>query len=215
MNRITFLTGYYGSGKTETATNLAVRFQADYLIDLDVINPYFRSRELKDILDQSHIKVISSAMEDTKYADMPYIGGDVFLPFLDHSKRAVFDLGGNDLGAKLLQQFGDYFDEVPVDLFLVVNTNRLETASSAQIVKLIERIESAGGIPVTGLINNTNMLHETTIEDIQTGEAILVEAATRSQRPIVYTMIPEGFKTYPAFQGTVIPFHRYFKPKWL
>jgi len=98
MRRLTFLTGYFGSGKSEIAVNLAIQGKVKYLVDLDVINPYFRSREADVPLREAGVVVISSPLKDAIYADMPYLSKDVFKPFFDPFVKAIFDLGGNDLG---------------------------------------------------------------------------------------------------------------------
>jgi hypothetical protein len=211
MKRIAILTGFYGSGKTEVSANLAIRMKCDVLIDLDVINPYFRSRELDGLLRSHGVRVISSALPDTKYADMPYIGGEVFLPFRDKSVKAVLDLGGNDLGAKLLRQFSDYLDEADVDCFVVVNPNRMETATAEQIAALVRRIEGASGVKVTGLINNTNLLEHTDLQVLKEGEAVVMEASRETAIPIVYTMVPSRLKAFTPQMGEAVLFTRYFQ----
>lgn len=211
MKRIAILTGFYGSGKTEVSANLAIRMKCDVLIDLDVINPYFRSRELDLILQSHGVRVISSALPDTKYADMPYIGGEVFLPFQDKSIKAVLDLGGNDLGAKLLRQFSDYLEETDVDCFVVVNPNRMETATPELIGTLIRKIEGASGVKVTGIINNTNLLAQTDLQVLEEGESIVLEASRQTSIPIVYTMVPHNLAAFTPKMGEAVLFTRYFQ----
>jgi hypothetical protein len=211
MKRIAILTGFYGSGKTEVSANLAIREKFHVVVDLDVINPYFRSRELDLILQTHGIRVISSALPETKYADMPYIGGEVFLPFQDPTIRAVYDLGGNDLGAKLLRQFSDYFEQEDCDCFVVVNPFRMETADPDQICRMISKIEGASGVKVTGLINNTNLLEQTDIQILEEGEAVLLEASRKSRIPIVFTMVPPHCARFRPQEGEAVLFTRYFQ----
>lgn len=211
MKRIAILTGFYGSGKTEVAANLAIRFERNLVIDLDVINPYFRSRQLDQVFARHGIRVISSSLEGTKFADMPYIGGEVFLPFQDESLSAVIDLGGNDLGAKLLRQFTDYLDEEEVDFYLVVNPFRMETSTPDLISRLILRIEGASGVKITGLINNTNLLNQTDLAVLAEGETIVLEASRQSGVPIVFSMIPPQCKDFSPQQGDSVLFTRYFQ----
>ncbi|XFA99163.1 ATP-binding protein [Candidatus Izemoplasma sp. B36] len=216
MKNITFLTGYYGSGKSEIAVNLAIQKQLDIVVDLDIINPYFRSREMEEELNKYHIRSISSDMKQKMNLDMPYISSKIFMPFHDKSLKAIYDLGGNDQGAKLLRQFDDYRDR-DVDLFLVVNIYRYETSSADLIMKLINKIEGMGGFKVTGLINNSNLLRETTIEEIQNGEGILKEVSKRTKLPIVYTTYWEDVKVKEnlMFLGETLKLKLYFRKKWL
>ena len=215
MKNITFLTGYYGSGKSELAINLAIKEQVDYVVDLDVINPYFRTREQEKIFNENNIEVISSDLDYKMHVDMPYISAKVFIPFHNSEKRAIYDLGGNDVGAKLLRQFEDYND-TDIDLFLVINVYREESNNSEKIIKLINKIEGTGGFKVTGLINNSNLLRETTLEDILYGEKLIKEVSETTKLPIVYTAVWENlFADNLVFQGEILKLKLYFRKNWL
>lgn len=213
MKRITFITGYYGSGKTEIALNLAIQKKIETVIDLDIINPYFRSRENEMLLQKEGISIISSGKEKSMYTDLPYISGEVFAPFHETGKRAIYDLGGNDVGAKLLRQFED-FDEV-IDLFLVVNIYRPETNNKNQIIELIRKIESIGGRKITGLINNTNLLKETTKETILEGDQVLKEVSISTGLQVVYTCVPTKIVHEKIeVEGEVLPLTIYLRKSW-
>jgi len=215
MKNITFLTGYYGSGKSELAINLALKERVDYVIDLDVINPYFRTREQEVLLKEHGIEIISSDLDYKMHVDMPYISQRVFIPFHNKNKSAIYDLGGNDVGAKLLRQFEDYNDQ-DIDLYLVVNVFREDSSSKEKIIELINKIEGAGGFKVTGLINNSNLLRETTLADISYGENIIKEVAEVIKLPIVYTAVWENiYADNLAFQGETLKLKLYFRKNWL
>ncbi len=215
MKQLTFLTGYYGSGKTEIAVNLVVQKQLDMIVDLDIINPYFRSREKEDDLKKLGIETISSDLEYKTHIDLPYISKKVFKPFHNKDIFAVYDLGGNDLGAKLLRQFEDYKDR-DIDLLVVVNINRPETDSQENIIKLVNKIEGTGGFKVTGLINNSNFLKETKAEDVKLGEEIIQKAADALGLEILYTTVWENVDIdgYD-FAGEILPIKLYFRKDWL
>src|SRR5690554_6078317 len=100
MKRITFITGHYGSGKSEFAANMAITHKVDMVVDLDIINPYFRSRELFRLMADNNIKLISSPLKDKPGSDLPYIDKEVFSPFSDPAARAIIDLGGDRPGAR-------------------------------------------------------------------------------------------------------------------
>ncbi len=216
MKNITFLTGYYGSGKSELTVNLAIQKKMDIVIDLDIINPYFRSREMEDELAKYNIESISSTLGHKMHLDMPYISGKIFKPFHDKSLKAIYDLGGNDQGAKLLRQFDDYHGH-DFDLFLVVNIYRMETSSVEKIVKLINKIEGMGGFKVTGLINNSNLLRDTTLVEIQAGEKIIKEVSSITKLPVVYTAIWEKLNIADnlIFSGKILKLKLYFRKTWL
>lgn len=214
MKRITFITGYYGSGKTEIALNLAIQKHVDILVDLDIINPYFRSREQEEILKEHQILTISSDLEKGQYADLPYISKKVYMPFQMDDKKAIYDLGGNDLGAKLLRQF----ESVPreeVDLLLVINKFRIDTDSKQKVIQLIKDIEKASGWTVTGLIHNSNLLNDTTIEDILDGETLVKEVAEDTGLKVFFSCVDERINTQNVvFAGEKLTLKRYFKKRW-
>ncbi len=215
MKNITILTGYYGSGKTEIAVNLAIQKKFDKVIDLDIINPYFRSRELEEELKVYGIDTISSDLDYKSHIDLPYISSKIFIPFHNKSVKAIYDLGGNDLGAKLLRQFDDYSDR-EVDLFIVCNIFRQETSEASKIIELINKIEGMGGFPVTGLINNSNLLKETTIEDILKGQNVLEEVSRKTGLEIKYTTIWEGFRFDTSnIIGEIIKLKLFHRKDWM
>ena len=215
MKNITFLTGYYGSGKSELAINLAIKEQVDYVVDLDVVNPYFRTREQEKIFNEHGIEVISSDLDYKMHVDMPYISARIFIPFHNNTKRAIYDLGGNDVGAKLLRQFEDYND-TDIDLYLVINVYREESNTKEKIIQLINKIEGTGGFKVTGLINNSNLLRETTLEDILYGEEIIKQVSKETNLEIVYTAVWENlFADNLVFQGEILKLKLYFRKNWL
>ncbi|MFA5007447.1 MAG: hypothetical protein WC509_08315 [Candidatus Izemoplasmatales bacterium] len=216
MRRLTFLCGYFGSGKSEVAVNLAIRRRVGYLVDLDIVNPYFRSREADKPLRDAGVNVVSSPLKDAIYADMPYLSKDVFKPFYDKESTAIFDLGGNDLGATLLRQFRDLAAAEPVDLFLVVNVYRDDTSTPDSLIALIGAIEDAGGIRVTGLVNNANLLRDTTYEEVAAGEAVLTAVAARTGLPVVFTAIPETiYDPARKVSGEPLPLKLYLRQSWL
>ncbi|MDD3123367.1 MAG: hypothetical protein PHC62_07645 [Candidatus Izemoplasmatales bacterium] len=213
MKRITFLTGYYGSGKSEIALNLAISEKVDYLVDLDIINPYFRSREMEKLLQTFQIQVISSDQEHGMYTDLPYISGRVFMPFHMKDTKAIYDLGGNDLGSKLLIQFQELSESI--DLFIVINIFRYETSTPEQIIELISKIEDASGRKVTGLINNSNLIHETTFETILEGEKILKKVVKATGLKIQYTCVHEDINIDGhTFEGKLLPLKIYLRKNW-
>lgn len=215
MKNITFLTGYYGSGKSEIAVNLAIQKHLNMVVDLDIINPYFRTREMEDELMKHKIRTISSDLDYKTHIDLPYISKKIFMPFHDDAIHAIYDLGGNDLGAKLLRQFEDYQDR-EVDLFLIVNIYRQETDSVDKIIQLIQKIEGMGGFPVTGLINNSNLLRETTTEEIIAGDEIVKAVSAKTGLPVMFTTVWDqvDLKNIKV-SGELVPLHLYFRKNWL
>ncbi|MFO7969698.1 MAG: hypothetical protein R6U15_06300 [Candidatus Izemoplasmatales bacterium] len=209
------MTGYYGSGKTELAINLAIQNQVDFVVDLDIINPYFRSRELEELLNEKGIEIISSDMDSKMHLDMPFISKKIYQPINNTTKRAVYDLGGNDQGAKLLRQFDDYHDE-EYDLLLVVNIFRTETDNADKIIQLINKIEGISGFKVTGLINNSNLLKDTTIDDVLQGEKVLQTVSKKLGLDIIFTSIWEDIVIDDNLNvsGEALKLKLYFRKNW-
>lgn len=215
MNKkITFIVGHYGSGKSETAINLALFYKVDMIIDLDIVNPYFRSREVKELFNNQGIKLISSPLKEADTADLPYLSSDIYLPF-HQNVTAIYDVGGDKIGSRVIKQFQAYYEE-DFDVLLVINIYRLETDSKIKIIKMIEEIESETKLKITGLINNSNCLKETTLEDIKLGQSIILDVSKQLKIPIVYTIINERlFAKNLEFAGKIIPLKLYLRKDWL
>ena len=195
--RITIIGGAYGSGKTEFAVNYAKYLKQKGagrigLVDLDIVNPYFRSRELTQKLAQDGITVVSSelAMENI---DIPALSPRIFSVLQDHSYQVVFDVGGDSVGARALGRFNQYFQAEPYDFWVVLNPFRPDTKDANEAAKMIEKLESAARIQATGLIANINLGRETTLEIWHQGLAMVNETSTQTNLPIVFQVVEEKF----------------------
>ncbi len=216
MKRITILAGHYGSGKSEIAVNLAIEESINTLVDIDIVNPYFRSRALRKLLNDHGVQVIESTIENSTGSDLPFISAKGSHPFINKDLRAIYDLGGTELGAKVLMQYRDFIqDREAIDLLVVINVFRPETATVEQIIESIKKLEDTGQIKVTGLINNTNLMDETTEVMILQGEAIIAQVAEQLSLPIRYTFIEETVKTKTHFMGENKSLIRHVAKHWL
>ncbi len=216
MKRITILTGHYGSGKSEIAVNLAIQENLNCLIDLDIINPYFRSRSVRGLLESNGVELIESTIENAAGSDLPFISSKGSRPFVNRDLSAVYDLGGTKHGAKVMMQFRDFIKyPEDIDFLVVVNIYRPETDRANKIIKMIEELEASSQIRVTGLINNSNLMEYTDESMIEAGEQIIQEASQLTGVPIVYTFIEEHLKTTKTFAGENIILTRHLAKKWL
>jgi len=216
MKRLTILSGHYGAGKSEIAVNMAIDFRMDALVDLDIINPYFRSRSVHALLQEHGVNLVESSVEKSSGSDLPYISAQGSRPFYDKSLRAVYDLAGTKAGAKIMMQYRDLIDaDEDLDFFVVVNVFRPDTDTPDKIVRLIETLEGGAQLKVTGLINNSNLIKETKEEHIAQGEKILQEVSKETDLPIVYTFYEESVKPTRRFSGEVRPLRRYLAKTWL
>lgn len=218
MKRITIISGHYGSGKSEISANLAIQKKIDYLVDLDIINPYFRTRSLNVLFEKHNIHLVESTLKGMLGSDLPYVSGEGVVPFVNPNITAIYDLGGTENGVKILIQFLDRVKDLDeIDFLCTVNIFRPETSDVKSILQTISMYEAVTQLKVTGLINNTNLIKETTEEDIIRGEKILVEVSKKLDIPILYTVIEEN--NHPnynyKFLGERLVLTRYIAKRWL
>ena len=171
--RITLFMGHYGSGKTFTAVNYAVSIKQKVdkvsIYDLDIVNPYFRTVDAKNFLDEKGVELIVSPFAETN-VDIPAMNSASYKMISDLSSYAVVDVGGDDRGALALGRFSEkILEENNYDAFLVVNKYRPETRDIEGVKQIIREITLTGKLPFTGIVNNTNLGNETTSEDVLAG----------------------------------------------
>lgn len=218
--RIRVIIGHYGSGKTEFAVNYALKLAKEgrkvALADLDVVNPYFRSREKAIDLENQGIKVISSYVTGSG-SDLPSITGDVLGPLQDESWDVVLDVGGDAVGARTLGRYREYFTADAYDMFCVVNSNRPETQGVEGVLKHIASIEGTARARVTGLVNNTHLLRYTTLEEILKGQELCREVSQRLNIPIKYIGVLESLveQIPPGLEGEILPIQMIMREDWM
>jgi len=217
MKRITIISGHYGSGKSEISVNLAISKKIDYLVDLDIINPYFRSRSLNELLEKNNIHLVESTVKNMLGSDLPYVSGEGVVPFVNPDITAIYDLGGTENGARVLIQFLDRVKDVnEIDFLCTVNVFRPETSNVEKILQTISMYEATTQLKITGLINNSNLIKETTEEDIIKGEQILIEVSKKLNIPVLYTVIEKNKNNFNHdFLGEKLVLTRYIAEKWL
>ena len=220
--RIRIITGHYGSGKTEFAVNYVKKLRESVdgrvaIADLDIVNVYFRSREKKEELEEKGIQVIASNL-DTAVADVPAVSGAMTMPVINKEYQYVGDLGGNDVGTLVLGRIKPLLDHAEADFFMVVNAYRPNTSTPEGIIEQMENLEYAAGLKVTGFINNTNLVRETTAECLLHGDEVLKEVTKRTGVPVKYVSyvkdvmteeIPEGLS------GELFPMEFNMRKTWM
>jgi hypothetical protein len=219
--RIRIIIGHYGSGKTEFSVNYALALaetgRKTSLADLDVINPYFRSREKAEFLESNGVHVISSVRGHSANIDIPMVSAEVFAPLQDSSQDVVLDVGGDSVGARAIAQFRHYFVPGQYDMFCVINRYREQTMDAEGVIEHIKAIEASAGAKVTGLINNTHLLRETTLEDVLYGQELAEEVSKMTGLPIRYvSAIRTIAEQLPGtIEGTVLPIAMYMREDWM
>ena len=173
--RITLLCGHYGSGKTNVAVNMAFDLKDRYdkvaVADLDIVNPYFRSKDSSEDFKKRDIRLIVSDYANTNL-DIPALPQDMYAITDDRSLKCVLDIGGDDRGALALGRLAPKIvEENDYEMFMVINKFRPLTPDALSTLEVMREIEYAGGIRFTGLINNSNLGNETTSEEVKIGRA--------------------------------------------
>jgi hypothetical protein len=186
--RISILVGHFGSGKTEIALNLALRLAAQrddvVLVDLDVVKPYFRSRSAREFMAGRGVRVVAPDGE-LAHADLPIVLPEVRRVIADPACRVLVDAGGDPVGARVLGSLADVVPADQAELLAVLNFRRPSTGSAAEAVAMVRAIEAASRLEVAGLISNTHLLGETTVEVVLRGLALAREAGERLGVPVV------------------------------
>lgn len=223
--RIRVIVGHYGSGKTEFAVNYAIKMAQQglktSLADLDIANPYFRSRERQALLEENGVLMFSNTFGYDITADLPAITARIRAPLEDKECNTIVDAGGDDSGARILIQFKKYFTEEECDMFCVINANRPETSTLDKALSHIMRIEKETSLKITGIINNTHLIKETETEDILKGYRLAKEISQTLNIPVKYNCCVERLvedltnKTKDIKDFNIFPIKLYMRQEWM
>ncbi|MEG2569919.1 MAG: hypothetical protein RSA70_00620 [Clostridia bacterium] len=191
FKKITIFAGHYGSGKTNLAVNLALHLRKSgmecALCDLDIVNPYFRSKDSEDELSAAGIRLISSEFANSNL-DVPSIPPAAYAVFAQGDISSVIDLGGDDRGAYALGRFSEFLqDSADYDMLLVINKFRPDTATPQDALDIAREIEGACHVKFTGIVNNSNLGRETTRELIESTVPYANEVSRVMELPLIMT----------------------------
>ncbi len=191
--RLTLLCGHYGSGKTNIAVNMAFdmkkRFDNVTVADLDIVNPYFRTKDSSEEFKKAGIRLIVSEFANSNL-DIPALPDDMYALTDDRTMRAVIDVGGDDRGALALGRLAPKIkEENDYEMLMVINKFRPLTPDAKSTLEVMREIEAAGGIRFTGLINNSNLGDETTAEDVLKSVEYANAVSSLSHLPVVLTTV--------------------------
>ena len=205
LKRLTILCGHYGSGKTNVAVNIAAELKKSHdsvtVADLDIVNPYFRTKDSAAFFEEQGIRLICSAYANSN-VDIPALPQEMYALTDDRSMTAVLDIGGDDRGALVLGRLAPkILLENDYEMLMVINCYRPLTRDAASTMEVLREIEYAGGIRFTGLVNNSNLGAMTTAEDILASRAYAEEVSGLSGLPVVMTTVRQ--ELYPAVVGKV------------
>ncbi len=197
--RITIFMGHYGSGKTFVSVNYAIALKKALknveIYDLDIVNPYFRTIDAKEILSKHGIHLTVSPYAQTN-VDLPAMNAGSYKMTDDLSSYAVVDVGGDDRGALALGRFSSkILEENNYDVLWVVNSFRPETRDIEGALEIKREIESVCDLKFTGIVNNTNLGLETTIEHIKKGYVFCEELSKITGLPVKFSSVRQDLIT--------------------
>ena len=189
--RVTLILGHYGSGKTNIAVNLAVKYRETRekvaIFDLDIVNPYFRTKDSLDLLKEKGIRLIVSEYANSN-VDIPALPQDMYAVTDDKSLTCILDIGGDDRGALVLGRLRPaILEEGDYEMLLVINMYRPLTPDAESTVEVMREIELAANMRFTGIINNSNLGRETTAETVLASLPYAEEVSRLANLPIVMT----------------------------
>lgn len=194
--RITLFAGHYGSGKTNIALNFAKLLRQEgkkvAIADLDIVNPYFRTKDSEQELKELGIRLISSEFASSN-VDLPALPQDIYSVIDDRSEYAVLDIGGDDRGAYALGRYaGGILNENNYELFMVVNKYRPLTADVPSAMEVMAEIENACSMKFTAIVNNSNLGEETTAQDVLNSLDYAQELSIKTGLPVKLTAVKEN-----------------------
>ena len=194
--RLTLFAGHYGSGKTNIAVNYALKLAAEgkkvCIADLDIVNPYFRTKDSADVLEAAGIDLISPQYANTN-VDLPALPAASYRLVQDKSSYGIMDIGGDDRGAYALGRFvPSILEENDYRMIFVANASRPLTRTPEDALEVLREIEAACGLRFTDLINNTNLGSETTPETVLAAAGYMQELSRLSGLPIFATTAAEA-----------------------
>ena len=203
---INIICGHYGSGKTNFSLNLALRKKREGktvdIVDLDIVNPYFRTADYKDFLVDNGIRVISPASAGTTL-DAPALTSEIYSVFDDVDGYTVIDVGGDDVGASALGRFSKLIKALPepYEMIFVINKFRSMISEPEDAIEIMREIEAASRLNVTGIVNNSHLATITTAEDILGSLDYAKATAELAGLPLLATTAPANLA--PELEGRV------------
>lgn len=191
--RLTILCGHYGTGKTNCAVNMAMDLKRQYpkvaVADLDIVNPYFRTKDSEAEFEKAGIELICSRYANTNL-DIPALPENLYRITENRDTKMILDIGGDDSGAIVLGRLASaILDENDYEMLTVINKYRPLTPDVESTVEVLREIEAASRIPFTGIVNNSNLGEETMPEDVAASLKYAEDVASAMGIPVVMTTV--------------------------
>lgn len=219
MAHIEVYTGHFGSGKTEIVLNRAVSYAQQgelvHVVDLDIVKPYFRSREVRHFFKETGINLVTPAGELAD-ADLPVVSPNVLGTLTSAKGKILFDVGGDPMGATALGAFAPLIQRDGYDMFFVLNPYRPFTKDIPSVTKMLKEVEGASRLKFRGIVSNPNLGRETKLSDLRQGLPIVQAMAATLGLPILFTAVTEAFaeRLSSEIEGPVQRIRNFLLPPW-
>ena len=203
--RLTILCGHYGTGKTNVAVNLSLDLRRQFpkvaVADLDIVNPYFRTKDSEMEFTVAGVELICSRYANSNL-DIPALPENLYRITEDRDTKMILDIGGDDSGAIVLGRLAPaILQESDYEMLTVINTYRPLTPDVESTVEVLREIEAASRISFTGIVNNSNLGEETTPEDVLASVRYAEDVASRMGIPVVLTTVKQDL--YESLAGKI------------
>lgn len=223
MSNLKIITGHYGSGKTEVCVNLAMQYARQdgscIIADLDIVNPYFRSREKDEMFEKAGVRLVANNLNmPNMTAEVPALSSELYGLIDNNEDTIIFDVGGDGNGARVLSRFAHLIEKRDYDMYIVLNANRPFTRDAESAINYIADIQNHSRLEINGIINNTHLLRETSCEDIIRGKKLADEVSEKTKIPVIFNVIPERLLkecTDADIDRLYILDTLYMRPDWL
>lgn len=217
LPRIKVLVGEFGSGKTELAVNLALHMQnaglTTAVVDMDLVKPYFRTREHRERLEKHGVTVVSP-QAGLAHSDLPVMPPDLTRVLFSPEYHVVMDVGGAK-SAVVLGQLRHRIRENGCEVLMVVNTRRPFAAIAGDIKASICNIEAVSGLAVTGLVSNTNLGGDTTEQHVEEGLRMVREVSELTGLPLRWLVLPAWLYGRVDYNVPVLPLQPMTHYPWM
>lgn len=223
LKRTTIFVGNFGSGKSEVSVNFTLKLARAKpaglplnIVDLDVVNPYFRCREAVEPLEKEGVRVVYPKGQYA-WADLPIILPEIKGLLEDTAGLAVLDVGGDDVGARALGSISDWVNKENAEMLFVLNASRPFTGDSDGAMKIMREVAASAKINIGGIVINSHLVHETSAETIFDGIKLGEDVAKQTGLKIRFVSVMQDIlKNMDAskIKYPILDMERQLLPPW-
>lgn len=215
LGKFIIVCGHYGCGKTNLSLNLALdraeRNEKVILVDMDIVNPYFRSSDQHEMLEGHGIRVISPSLAGSTL-DAPALSAELNAIF-DYDGTVIIDAGGDDAGATALGRYHSQISALNYDMLYVLNFYRPQTSSPDDAIEILREIEAASRLKATALANNSHLIGNTSKQTILDALPLALKTSDELSLPLLFTTVPKQLAgTFDI--DPIYPITRYVRSPW-